>query len=94
MCRPRCTRRRSAARRIWAGHLVQRQVEGGHLVLGGGLGADHRALGEGGQLDADGAVGLARVALLLDLDLDADDPWSCFSEPGELLLDVARGTCP
>ena len=44
------------------GHLVERQVERGHLVLGGGLGPDHGSLGERGQLDAYGAVGLARVA--------------------------------
>ena len=76
------------------GHLVQGQVQGGHLVLGGGLGPDHRALGERGQLDADGSVGLAGVALLLDLDLDPDDAMVVLLQSGELLLDVARGTCP
>ena len=30
------------------GHLVQRQVESAHLVVGCGFGPDHRALGEGG----------------------------------------------
>ena len=63
------------------GHLVQRQVQGAHLVLGGGLGPDHRALGERRQLDAHGAVGLARVAFLLDLHLDADDPVVVLLEP-------------
>ena len=70
------------------GHLVQRQVEGGHLVVGGGLGPDHRALGERSELDADGTVGLARVAFLLDLDLDADHPMVVLLQPGELLLDM------
>ena len=70
------------------GHLVEGQVERGHLVLGGGLGPDHRSLGERGQLDAYGAVVLARVALVLDLDLDPDDPVVVLLEPGELLLDV------
>ena len=69
-------------------HLVERQVEGAHLVLGGGLGPDDRTLGEGRQLDADGAVGLARVAFVLDLHLDADDPMVVLLEPGELLGDV------
>ena len=70
------------------GHLVEGQVEGAHLVLGGRLGPDDRTLGEGGQLEADGAVGLTWVALVLDLHLDADDPMVVLLEPGELLGDM------
>jgi hypothetical protein len=69
-------------------HPVEGEVEGGELVLGAGLGADHRALGEAGELDTYGAVGLSRVALLLDLHLDADDAMVVLLQSGELLPDV------
>ena len=35
-----------------------------------------------------GSVVLARVLLVLDLDLDPDDPVVVLLQPGELLLDV------
>ena len=76
------------------GHLVQGEVERAHLVLGGGLGPDHRALGERRELHLDRPVVLSGVALALDLDLHPDDPMVVLLEPGELLLDVDCGTGP
>ena len=70
------------------GHLVEGEVERGHLVGGARLGPDHGPLRERGQLEPYGAVALARVALVLDLDLHPDDPVVVLLEPGQLLLDV------
>ena len=70
------------------GHLVQREVERRHLVGGAGLGPDHRSLGERRELDAYGAVVLARIAFVLDLDLNPDDPVVVLLEPSELVLHV------
>ena len=39
--------------------------------------------------DADGAVGLAGVALVLDLDLHADDPMIVLLQSQQLVVDVA-----
>ena len=63
------------------GHLVQCEVERRHLVSGTGFGPDHRALGKCGQLQTYGAVGLARVALTLDLDVHPHDPVVVLLEP-------------
>ena len=71
------------------GHLVDGEVEGAHLVLGRGLGPDHRPLGERSQLHLHGAVVLSRVAFVLDLDLHPDDPVIVLLESGQLLGDVA-----
>jgi hypothetical protein len=70
------------------GHLVDREVERAHLVIGGRLGADHRALGEGGQLDVHGFVVLARVGFAVDLDVHPDDPVIVFLQLRQLLTHV------
>jgi hypothetical protein len=67
------------------GHLVERHVEGAHLVLGRGFRPDHRTLREGCQLHLDGTVVLSRVAFALHLDLDPHDPVIVLLQPGELL---------
>jgi hypothetical protein len=69
-------------------HLVEGEVERTHLVRGGGLGPDHGPLREGCQLHPDGSIVLARIALVLDLDLDLDDAMVVLLESGQLLLDV------
>ena len=71
------------------GHLVEGEVERGHLVDGRRLGADHRTLGERRELDSDGAVTLARVGFAVHLDLHPHDAVVVLLEPGQLLLDVA-----
>ena len=76
------------------GHLVERQVEGTHLVVGGGLGPDHRALGERRELHVDGLVVLAGVGLAVDLDVDPDDPVVVLLELGQLLRGSDPGTSP
>ena len=69
-------------------HLVEREVEGTHLVLGRGLGPDDRALGEGRQLDLRRPIVLARVLLELHLHLDPDDPVIMLLQTGEFLRDM------
>ena len=48
---------------------VERRV----LVVGHGLGTDHRTTTHAGELHLEGAVGLARVVLLAHLDVDATE---------------------
>ena len=55
------------------------------LSVGGGLGADHGATGEGGELDPHGTIVLAGVALLLDLDVHPHDAMIVLLQPGQLL---------
>ena len=69
-------------------HLVEGEVERAHLVLGGRLGADHRALGERRELDLGRAVVLARVLLELHLHLDPHDAVVVLLQTGELLRDM------
>ena len=71
-----------------ARHLVQRQVEGGHLVVGRRLGADDRALREGGQLHVHGAVVLSGVGFAVDLHVDPHDPVVVLLELRQLLRAV------
>ena len=70
------------------GQLAHGDVHGGVAVRGAGLGPDDRALGDDGDLDALGGVGLARVALVGDLDLHALDAGVELLDLGGLLLDV------
>jgi hypothetical protein len=69
-------------------HLVEGEVERAHLVLGGCFGADHRPLGEGGELHLGRAIVLARVLLELHLNLDPHDAVVVLLQTGELLRDV------
>ena len=87
-CRPRCTRRRSAARRICAAILSSARSRARHLVVGGRLGPDHRALGERGQLEVHRLVVLPRVGLAVDLDVDPDDPVIVLLQLRQLLTHV------
>jgi hypothetical protein len=70
------------------GHLVQGEVQGCHLVLGRGLGADDRSPGLRGQLDTYGPLRIPRSRLPLDEHVDPDDPVVVLLQPSELLLDV------
>ena len=70
------------------GQLAHGDVEGREAVGGTGLGPDDRALRDHGDLGALGGIGLARVALVGDLDLDALDARVELLDLGGLLLDV------
>src|SRR4051794_69758 len=69
-------------------HLVQREVERSHLVLGGCLGPQDRSLRLRGQLDPYLALRLSGVALSLQQHLDPDDPMVVLLEARELVLHV------
>ena len=74
------------------GQLAHGDVEGGEAVGGTGLGPDDRAFRDDGDLGALGGIGLARVALVGDLDLDALDARVELLDLGGLLLDVVPQT--
>jgi len=70
------------------GQLAHGDIKSGEAVRGGGLRPDDRALGDDSDLHSLGGVGLARVALVGDLNLDALDPGVELLNLDGLVLDV------
>ena len=84
--RPRWTRRRSAARRIWAAILSRARSRAAILSSAAASARITGPFEKAVSSTLIGAVVLSRVAFALDLDLDPDDAVIVLLEPGELLV--------
>ena len=68
------------------GHLVEREVERSHLVVGAASARITGPLETAVSSTLHGSVVLARIALVLDLHLDPDDSMVVLLESSQLLL--------